>query len=255
MFTDVDDGLIREVRQSLVDDKIIKHQNNGRAAPGRAYEPTEVFFTALRTYITEEQFAQAVAFKKFLDAEFASGKECVRSDYLANEGTLLCVTNLQAYGRIQFKAVDVPMNKFGLADGGYETKGIPKEKYRFEMDIYPTSSYLFDEEIPELREYVKPPRGGENGEIPLWYGIQEELIPEMWKTVLVAVAGTTSLRAGGTVASLESTFRPALEAWEIWRVMEWGVKVGLMKRVDESCEGWMMGEWWWAIVGRFCDEG
>lgn len=253
-FTDVDQNLVAGVKQSLVDEKIIKHVNNGRAAPGRAFEPTEAFFSALRTHITEEQFAQAVAYKKFLDAEFEGGKECVRSEYLANEGTLMCVTNLQAYGRIELKAVNVPMNKFGLTDGGYETKGIPKEKYRFEMDIYPTSSYLFDEEVPELQEYVVPPRGGEAGEIPVWYGILEELIPEIWKKVLVAVAGTNSLRAGTTIASLENTFKPALEVWEIWRVMEWGVKAGLMKRVDEDCEGWTMGEWWWAIVGRFCDE-
>jgi hypothetical protein len=251
---DLGDDLVEEVKQALVEDKVIRHQNNGRAAPGRVFEPTEVFYTALRHHVTERHFVQAVAFKKFLDDEFASGNEFVRSDYMANEGTLMCVTNLQAYGRIVLKAASVPMKPFGLTDGGYETSKIPKERFRFNMDIYPTSSYLFDEEIPELQEYVEPPRGGEAGEIPLWYGITEDLIPDIWKKVLVAVAGTTALRAGASVASLQSTFKPALEGWEIWRLMEWGVNVGLMKRVDEAHEGWTMGEWWWAIVGRFCND-
>ena len=252
---DLGDDLVQEAKQALVEDKVIRHQNSGRAAPGRVFEPTEVFHSSLRHHITEKQFVQAVAFKRFLDAEFASGKEFVRSDYLANEGTVLCVTNLQAYGRITLKAVDVPMKPFGLTDGGYETSKIPKERFRINMLIYPSSSYLFDEEIPELQHDVEPPRGGEAGEIPLWYGITEDLIPDIWKRAAIAVVGTTALRAGASVASLESTFKPALEGWEIWRLMEWGVSVGMMKRLDEAHEGWTTGEWWWAIVGKFCSDG
>jgi hypothetical protein len=248
--------LVAEVRKALIEEKVIMHPNKGRPTPGRIYEPTETFNSALRKHINEKHFAQAVECKKFLDAEFSRGVECVRSEYTANEGTVMCITNLQAHGRITLKGVNVPMNKFGLTGGGYETRKMPKNTFIFNMDIYPTASYLFDEEIPALQmlEFLEPPRGGEAGEIPLWYGITDNLIPDLWKRALVAVSGVTALRAGASVASLERTLRPALEEWEIWRLMKWGTEVGLVKRIDESHEGWTMGEWWWLIVGRFCDD-
>jgi hypothetical protein len=247
--------LVNEVTTALLEEKVIMHANKGRPVPGRSYQPTDLFFTSLGKHIPEKRFIEAVAFKKFLDAEFASGKKCVRSDYMANDGTIMCVTNLQAHGRILLKGVNVPMNKMGLMSGGYETRKLPKETFRFDMDIYPTESYLFDADIPALHklELLEPPRGGDAGEIPIWYGVTGKLIPHVWKKILVAVFAVVSLRTGASVASLEKTFRPALEEWEIWRLMEWGVNVGTVKRIDESCEGWTMGEWWWAVVGKSCD--
>jgi hypothetical protein len=248
------ESLVDEVRQALVDEKVIMHANKGRAAPGRSHVPTDALFSSLRKHGSEQRFAEAVEFKKFLDSEFLNGKPCVRSNYVANEGTIMCITNLQAHGRITLKGVDVPMNKMGLTGGGYETRKMPKETFRFEMDIYPTHTYLFNADIVPLQilEFLEPPKGGESGEIPIWYGVTGNLIPAYWRRILVGLFSVTSFRSGASVASLEKTLRPALEEWEIWRLMEWGVTVGLVSRIDESHEGWKTEEWWWAVVGRFC---
>jgi len=246
--------LVNEAVEILKNDKVLMQKNKGRATPDRSYEPTDVFFSSLRKHVTAQQFLDAVAFKRFLDQEFSSGKTCIRSDYMANEGTLMCVTNLQAHGRIRLKGVGVPMNKFGFMDGGYETRKIPKEKFRFDMDIYPTSNYVYDSDNEVLQRLgnIEPPRGSKLGELPIWYGIGDELIEELWKKVLVAFSGIIALRAGSSIESLKKTFHPTLEEWEIWRLLEWGVEVGLFERLHEVIGGWTTGEWWWLIVGRYC---
>ena len=246
--------LVAEALEDLVNEKVIMHRSKGRPTPNRSYEATDIFASALRKHITEKQFVEALEYKRFLDEEFRSGKHCVRSDYMANEGTLMALTSLQAKGRINLKGVGVPNNKFGLTDGAYETRKIPPERFRFEMDIYPTDSYIFntDDEILQKLADTEPPRGGVRGELPVWIGVTDKVILDLWKRVIVGVAGTTALRAGINSEGLKRTFTPTLEEWEIRRLMEWGVGVGLFERLHESIEGWTVGEWWWLIVGRIC---
>jgi hypothetical protein len=246
--------LVEDAAEILKNEKVLMQKNRGRITPDRSYEPTDVFFSGLRKHVTVQQFVEAAKFKRYLDEEFSSGTDCVRSDYMANEGTLMCVTHLQAHGRIRMKAVGVPMDKFGLMDGNYETRKIPKEKFRFDMDIYPTAKYVYDsdnEVLQRLRD-CEPPRGSELGELPVWYGIGDELITSLWHRVLVAFTGTIALRAGCPIGSLKSIFKPTLEEWEIWRLLEWGLSVGLFERLHELVGGWTAGEWWWLIVGWYC---
>jgi hypothetical protein len=246
--------LVEEAAEILKNEKVLMQKNRGRITPDRTYEPTDVFFSGLRKHVTVQQFVDAAKFKRYLDEEFSSGTECVRSDYMANEGTLMCVTQLQAHGRIRMKAVGVPMNKFGLMEGSYETRKIPKEKFRFDMDIYPTAKYVYDSDNEVLQRLrgCEPPRGSKLGELPVWYGIGDELITTLWHRVLVAFAGIIALRAGCPIGSLKNIFKPTLEEWEIWRLLEWGVSVGLFERLHELVGGWTTGEWWWLIVGWYC---
>jgi hypothetical protein len=246
--------LVNKALEALIEEKIIMHRSKGRATPNRSYEATDVFTSTLRRHINEKQFVEAVRYKRFLDVEFKSGKACVRSDYMANEGTLMAVTSLQAKGRITLKGVGVPSNKFGLTDGAYETRKIPPERFRFEMDIYPTNSYIFDADNDILHKlaHSESPCGGKRGELPVWRGVTDKVIPDLWKRVIVAVAGITALRAGITADGLKRAFAPTLEEWEIMRLMEWGVDIGVFEHLHESIEGWTVGEWWWLLVGRIC---
>ena len=250
----VGEDVVEEVTQVLLAEKVIMPVNKGRVVPGRAYQPTDAFFSPLRKHGSELLFTDAMAFKIFLDAEFASGKRYVRHEYLANEGAIMCITNLQAHGRIKLKSFNVPMNTMGLTGGGYETRKMPKETFRFAMDIHPTISYLYNKDIPPLQilAFLEPPTAGAPGEGPIWYGVTNKLIRSVWKQVLVALSTIVSVRSGASVASLEQSLRPALEEWEIRRFMEWGVNVGLVERPDPFIEGWKMGEWWWVVVGEYC---
>jgi hypothetical protein len=249
--------LVDEAAEILKAEKVIMQKNKGRATPDRSYEPTDIFFSGLRKHVTVQQFIEAAQFKDFLDQEFSRGAPCVRSDYMANEGTLMCVTHLQAHGRIRLKPIGNPMNKFGLGEGSYETRKIPKEKFRFDMDIYPTAKYLYDadNEILHHVRHTEPPRGSKLGELPVWYGVGGRLIVPLWQRVLVALASIIALRAGSPIEALKKIFKPTLEEWEIWRLLEWGTEHGLFDRLHTMVGGWTTGEWWWLIVGWCCSGG
>jgi hypothetical protein len=122
----------------------------------------------------------------------------------------------------------------------------------FDMDIYPTEHYIYDSDnaVLELHSFIEAPRGGKRGEIPCWYGICEKVIPDMWKKVLVAVAGTVVSSAGTSVKALKQTFKPTLEEWELWRILEWGVEVGIFVKLPGPTDAWTVGEWWWVVIGQ-----
>jgi len=249
-------SLLSDVLDSLTSQKIVKKRAANKAKNGRVYEIHDTWSTSLRRHMKESQFIEAVTFKRWMDAQFASGVQSVKADYFANEGTIMCLTSLQAHGRIRFLGADIPMNRFGLGDGGYETKKIPKERLRFTIDIYPTSEYIFDDSNPVLSNILfrDPPRGGEQGEIPIWYGLTGKPIWRVWYKILAAVGQVVALRAGVNITGLKESFRVTLEDWE-WRLLlEWGVEVGMFVRLGEEGmggggEGWSVGEWWWAVVG------
>lgn len=249
--------LVDNAAEALKDEKVLMQKNKGRAVPDRSYEPTDVFFGGFRKHIAVQQVVEAAQFKRYLDQEFSRGAPCVRSDYLANEGTLMCVTHLQAHGRIRLRPVGVPREKFGLGGGSYETRKIPKERYRFDMDIYPTATYMHDGDIEVLQRLRRsePPRGSAAGELPAWYGIGDRLIVSIWNKALVAFSGIIALRAGTTMDGLKRIFKPTLEEWEMWRLLEWGIEHGIFERLHPMVEGWTTGEWWWLIVGWCCAGG
>jgi hypothetical protein len=241
--------LANDVLAALTKEKVFVRKNNYKAKPGRAYQATNAFFTPLRKTGKESQFLEAMQFKRSLDSEFKSGKKCIRHDHKANEGTVMCVMQLQAHGRIRLEPAGLPTGLFEMTDDEDE---IPDEKLLFEMDIYPTEHYIYDSDnaVLELHSFIEAPRGGKRGEIPCWYGICDRVIPDIWKKVLVAVAGTVASSAGTSVKALKQHFKPTLEEWELWRILEWGVEVGIFVKLPGPTDAWTVGEWWWVVVGQ-----
>lgn len=250
----VPESVAEKALESLLTSKVLMHKAKGRAVPGRPYDATELFYASLRKHITESMFIEAAAYKSFLDDCFRSGSECVRFDYFANEGTVMCVTNLQAQGRIRLVGVGVPNDRFGLTEGGYETRKLDKAKYRFDVDIYPASTYVFDSDNPTLKALAQnpAPMEGKRGELPLWLDIQGKVIDSLWKKSIAGVFGIVSLRSGIPTSGLATIFSPALEEWELRRLMSWGADVGALSRVMEGIDGWTTGEWWWLVAGKIC---
>jgi hypothetical protein len=248
--------LVEQALELLTDSRVIMHRAKHRATPGRSYEATDFFSTTLRKHVKETAFLEAVAFKKLLDETFLNGSgEGVKADYMADEGTLMCITQLQAHGRVKLIPVGVPMNKFGLMGGGYEPRKLSKGKLRFEMFVHPTDSYIFDIDNDVLRGFFDrvPPRG-DSGAIPVWYGVSEMVIKDIWKKILVAVSQIVALRTGVTVNGLAKIFKPVLEEWETKLLLEWGAEVGLFERLHGEVDGWTVKEWWWLTVGRSCES-
>ncbi|KAE8444307.1 hypothetical protein EG329_000714 [Mollisiaceae sp. DMI_Dod_QoI] len=245
---------VRRALAQLLGTKVLMHRAKNRVTPGRNYKSTDFFWNTLRKHMKESMFVEAVTYKRWMDEEFRSGTPCLAVDYFANEGTILCLTSLQAAGRISIQCVNIPMDKMGLVDKGYEMRDIPKEKLTFDMVVKPTESYIYEEENDDLAKILSsdPPSDPEWGKIPLWYGVTEVVILETWKRVLMAVCQVVALRAGINIASLARTFRPTLEDWELQLLMNWGVNVGLFERLSETVEGWTVTEWWWLVVGHVC---
>ncbi|KAJ5046798.1 uncharacterized protein L3040_004023 [Drepanopeziza brunnea f. sp. 'multigermtubi'] len=252
---------VRDAINECVDNKCITRRRVTKPVNGKTFSIPDTWTTKFRRHIKDPQFVEAVMFKRWMDAQFRSGVQCIKGDYFANEGALMVLTSLQAHGRLSFVGVNVPKNRFGLGDGGYETKKIPKEAFIWDIDIYPTESYVFDDENPVLQRFgeVGPPRGGNSGEIPIWFSIKEEVVPEMWNRIFAGVAQVVALRAGIGLEGLKSSFKEALEDWEWKLICQWGVAMGVFVEVGGgeetgAVEGYSAGEWWWAVVGAGCAD-
>ncbi|KAF8853295.1 hypothetical protein BDZ45DRAFT_806766 [Acephala macrosclerotiorum] len=237
--------LVDPALRVLLDAKVLKHVAKDRATPGRSYEATEIFWASLRKHLKEDLFIEGITYKRWMDQQFRSGVTILAMDFMANEGTVMALTSMQAAGRIVIENVNVPRRKFGLTDGGYETKSIPRERFTFDMVIKPTPSYIFDDENQVLQKimFTQPPnedQEDEDGKIAAWYGISGKVILDLWKQIIMGVSQTLALRAGINIAGLVKVFAPTLEAWELRLLMDWGVEVGLFERLSPNVEGWMV---------------
>jgi hypothetical protein len=247
----IGNGIVAAATSALFESKVLMQRNKGRPTPNRGVEITDTFASALRKHLDETHLTQAAAFKASLDAKFRAG-EIVMVEWTAKDGEILAITNLQAHGRVKLEPKGVPMNRFGLTGGGYQTKRMDKANLRFELQILPTASYIFDADLPILSALASkhsPPRGIA-GAIPVWYDIGENLIPAMWKKVLCVVLATIAMRPGAVLKELVRIFTPALEEWEMRILIEWGLRVGALTVLREGYDGWNVAEWWWVIGGK-----
>ncbi|KAF7955546.1 hypothetical protein EAE96_004472 [Botrytis aclada] len=261
-------AIIIEAREDLLKNKIIT-KNKRLRTNGRVYNLPDAFnavFVRTGKIIFEKQYREAYLFKCELDQKFQNGETIVNIPWGVNEGAVLAITNLQANGCIHIQKSNIRANKFGLTEGGYETRLIDKAKYRFQMDIAPTSRYVYNHEIPNLDALIsEPPFVGARGALPVWRSITGEVIEGMWRKVLLGVTGAFVLRSSIDIEGLERVFAPSLDAWEIKQLIDWGVERGVWQKCDyeglgatareaQDMEGWEVGDWWWMIVGRYLLE-
>ncbi|TEY69532.1 hypothetical protein BOTCAL_0114g00250 [Botryotinia calthae] len=257
--------IIIEAREDLLKNKIIT-KNKRLLTNGRVYNLPDAFnavFVRTGKIIFEKQYREAYLFKCELDQKFRNGETIVNIPWGVNEGAVLAITNLQANGCIHIQKSNIRANKFGLTEGGYETRLIDKAKYRFQMDIAPTSSYVYNDTIPNLDAMIsEPPFVGARGALPVWRSITGEVIEGMWRKVLLGVTGAFVLRSSIDIEGLERVFAPSLDAWEIKQLIDWGVERGVWQKCDyeglgatareaQDMEGWEVGDWWWMIVGKY----
>lgn len=248
--------VMRDAISQLVEAKVIMPVNKGRPAPGRGFEATDLLTAALVRILSQAHYNEAVAYKVRLDEAFKKD-EIVMLEYTASEGEILATTNLQSAQRIVQTGHRIPMNKFGLTEGNYQTKKMDKTKLLFDIQISPSDTYVFDDAHPLIRSNMlskehNPPPKPHDGALPLWYDINDQLIPGLWRKVIGAVLATIMQRPGIEAKEVTRLLSPALEEWEARLVVEWAFGVDALKEVapGTGIEGWTVGEWWWWVAGK-----
>ncbi len=230
--------------KELMGSRILSQQNKGRLVPGRNYNIAQHVLDRLKKSLDVERFLCAAVYKRQLDKNLEKNG-AVEFSPTANDGIVLAVMNMQAHGRIEIRPKNPPMNKFGLTDGGYETRKMDKSRLNFSCEIRPRNSYISGNPLlplpPPPSQHLETPMS----KIPLWYDIHDKLVPAVWEIVLVATMAVLALRPGIGAKEIEKSMRPALEAWELNQVLGWMVLAKVAKKVGK---GFTVEEWWWLCM-------
>ena len=256
-FTSFDHVSTQEVVKELLSDKVIITGNKTRLAPGRTYDISDNFIKRFRRppLLQVADYQRAITFKTSLDSAFEKQGSFDFSP-LAQNGDVCVILNLLAQGRITMRPTNPPMKPFGLMDGKYETRFMPKSRLRFPVTLKPTAQYcpgnpLLPLNVPPPRHHpadkdVKIPR------CPIWYDIKGDL-SLLWPLTLACVLSILSRRPAVRKEELRYILKEGLEIWELECMMGWLVDVGAAEWVGDKkdMDNVMLKEWWWSVVPDF----
>ena len=239
------DNVIEDALKGLLLDRIFMQENKGRLVPGRNYDINEYFLGRLKRNLTANHFKRALAYKHNLDQIFAEQGSAPYS-FTADDGDVLAIINLIANKRITLVPINVPANRWGLTDKGYESRQMDKRKLNFNIKIRPLPAYLEGSPLSPLPPPPCQHLQNADSKIPLWYDIHDQLVPVMWDMARAAVLSLLAVRPGINASVVEQGLRPAMEEWEIGWVLEWLVSANAASRVGS---GYKVDEWWWMALG------
>ncbi|KAI0835319.1 hypothetical protein F5Y06DRAFT_276652 [Hypoxylon sp. FL0890] len=217
---------------------------------GQALRLHGVFAKHLEKAATVEKLTQAANFKSLLDQTFRRGKEFVLP-YVAEDGAIMAIINLQAHGRIRVEAIDIPNIPFGFEPGNYDGRTFPKSYYHFNLRLLPTETYVFDKDLPLLKEAqrMEPPQQGPRDEIPIWVDFFGSLDERRWITYLSMMMLGLATKGPLTPHTASVLMKPFVEPFEAKLIMDWVDSLGILQRL-ESQQSATVGEWWWLVVGK-----
>ncbi|KAI9828798.1 MAG: RNA polymerase III transcription initiation factor complex subunit [Thelocarpon impressellum] len=226
------------------DMKLLTHANKGRHVEGRNFDVTDTFLHCLKKNFAEVHFVKAAAAKAELDGRFRETGSAEFS-YFAEDAEVLAITNMVAHRRVQLRARSAPGDRFGLLDGDYKTRLMDKARLHVELEMRPTSTYVYGNPLQPSPPAPHPHLADAGGAIPAWYDIHGHFVAAMWVKSAAAVASLVAMRPGVTVTELGRCLGPTLEAWEIAWVVRW---MGDAGAAAESGGGWAVREWWWLLL-------
>lgn len=242
----IDDAL-----KQLLLDKVLTQENKGRLIPGRNYDISEQFISRLKKNILPEHFQRAVAYKLHIDQKFEA-QEFVPYSPTADDGEMLAIINLLAHQRIKLVPVSIPTKKWGHLDGKYESRQMDKTRLNFQMELHPTPAYVLGNPLRPLPEPPSQHLEDLAAKIPLWYDIHDAFVPVVWEMALAAVMAILAVRPGVGAEEIAKAMRPAMEAWELEKVLEWMAEAKAATRVGS---GYLLDEWWWLAFAGKEDKG
>ncbi|OAA66229.1 TFIIIC transcription initiation factor complex subunits Tfc3 [Cordyceps fumosorosea ARSEF 2679] len=217
---------------------------------GRPYRLNEGYTSVLTKVSHREKYLDAVFFKNEIDKAFRSDK-IMKVPYTLSDGAMMALINLIATERIRIKATEVPNIPFGFEPGNYESRKYPKSYYHMDLEVQPTQTYLFNDDIDVLRQVqrVGPPREGRKREIPQWIDFFGKLDEQRWADILGAVSFVFNTRGAVSVRGICDAVAPILDEFEAQLIISWGLKTGVFVRARKSSEI-TLGEWWWLVAHR-----
>ena len=249
------DSTLEEALKEMMADRVLQQENKGRPAPGRNYDLKEDYLKPLRKKIEATCLERAPMLKRKMDKVLLESGENMLFPEHADDALVIAVTNMQAHKRIHLVAKNPPMKPFGMMeDRAYRTRLLDKRTFHFDTEIRPNEdTYIKGNPLWPL---PRPPSSdsrsptsassGAVARIPLWYDINDELIPELWRLALAATVSVLATRPGITVRELETCVRPTLGVWEVEMILGWMMEAEVAKKVGE--EGYVTEEWWWLCL-------
>lgn len=248
--------MLKRATQILLNERVISSTNRGRLTPGRNYDISDNFLQILsrKRGIDSMQLRQASDFKSnILDPELQrTGTTHLK--YSAEDGDILALINLFATGHIQLRPQDAPRDKFGLTSGSYLTRQIDKKMFRFPVHIIPTKKYVHGDPIRDKAAAVAiMPAPSSSGpglphQTPLWYDMNGNLEPNLWKMVVGPILGCLVTCPGLNAHLLAGMIKPIMGAWEILKILQWMAEVGIVKADGEGeTASWKLQQSWWMI--------
>ncbi|KAJ5782526.1 B-block binding subunit of TFIIIC [Penicillium paradoxum] len=253
------DQLITRATQALIDERVISSTSRGRITPGRNYDISENFLQTLsrKRAVESTQLRRAAHFKStILDPKLrANGVYDIA--YAAEDGDILALMNLYASKAIQLRPRDPPRAKFGLTDGGYETRQMDKRRFRFAIEVIPTKKYRHGNPVTDRAAAVaippapspSPSQTGVPIRTPMWYDINGQFVRRLWELVVGPVIGCLVTRPGIKASSVSSMIKPTMGVWETVLMLEWLEQAGVVKadgKGETAC--WRLQESWWMIL-------
>lgn len=215
---------------------------------GRPYRLNEGYASVLAKVAHRQKYIDAALFKADIDRTFRHSRT-MRVPYTLSDGAVMALMNLAAAQRIHIKTTTVPNIPFGFEPGNYESRKYPKSYYHLDLEVEPTRSYLFNDDIDTLRtvKQLGPPRQGRGREIPQWIDFFGRLDEQRWADILSAFCFAFSTRGTMSATGICDAIAPILEPFEAHLIMEWGLDTGLFQR-RASCSGVLLREWWWLVA-------
>lgn len=243
--------LLEQTIRDLEHRRIAIKQKSQALATGRPYKLNEHFLRTLDRFSNEDKFAVAAAFKVKMDKAFRKGK-AVEIPWRTEDGMVIAAFNLQAYGRVHIEPIKKLHVPFGFKPGFYESRKFPKSYYRFDLQVTPTSRYMYNEDIEILRRATDEaviPGATEDGKLPMWCDFFGEPDRSRWFKMLSAVLFVLATRGAMTDEFAAQALRPCIEIFEIEMVRKWALKMGVVREITEGCGAVSVSEWWWLICG------
>lgn len=217
---------------------------------GRPYRLNESYTTALSKLSHRMKYQDAAAFKDKLDSAFRS-RGNARVPYALEDGAVMALTNLSASRKIRIKTVKVPKIPFGFEPGNYESRKYPKSYYHLALQVEPTDSYEYMDDIDTIKsaKVQGPPLTGLGREIPQWVDFFGELDPDRWADLLGAFCFILNIRGPMSLDGICTSIAPTLEKFEAQLIRDWGLATGILKTWKSEADI-TLGEWWWLAVHK-----
>jgi hypothetical protein len=243
----------------LVDNGVLRMRKLKRLLPGRNYNFMASIALQYRRTFELEDFMNAAAFKKTLDAAFVgedAGKRAVPVARTANNGAVMALLSLLNEGRVKlvpklpsvnntFTAPLPRLSVWGFSEGDYVHRAIDRKRLFWDIDVVPTSTYQFGNPLEPLPlppvpsktgepvawpQWTEPPLPGKNDPealLPIWSSIDGQSVTwPWWNRILNIVIQSIMFQPGVTAAEIyRACPSNTVELFEVELIISWLLKV------------------------------